>query len=128
VRTHTTIEEAFDQDVLASELPVVVDFGAPWCGPCLAVGPLLDRTAAERAGQLKVVKVNVDEEPGLAARFAITSIPTLVRFQAGAPVARVVGSFAKSDLERALGLDPIDASVETSKRRRGLLTRLGLRS
>ena len=118
-------EETFEREVLADERPVIVDFWAPWCGPCLAVAPLLDRIADERAGELKVVKVNVDEEPGLAVRFGVSSIPTIVLFEGGAPVAGTVGTRGKAHLERALGLPPRDGrSARANGRLRRLLSRL----
>ena len=96
--------KTFEREVLASEQPVIVDFWAPWCGPCLAVGPVLDKIAAERPGELKVVKINIDEEPELAARFGVQSIPTIVLFKDGEPAAGTVGARGKSQLEKALGL------------------------
>ncbi len=96
--------KTFEREVLASEQPVIVDFWAPWCGPCLAVAPLLEQIAAERRGELKVVKVNVDEERELATRFGISSIPTIVLFKDGNPVTGTVGARGKSQLEKALGL------------------------
>jgi thioredoxin 1 len=95
---------SFDTDVLGSEQPVIVDFWAEWCGPCRAVAPVLDKIAEERAGELKVVKVNIDEEPELAQRYGIMSIPTIVLFKGGEPAAAAVGAQPKSMLERNLGL------------------------
>lgn len=92
--------ETFDRDVLASEQPVIVDFGAPWCGPCHAVAPVLERIAAERSEELSVVKVNIDEEPELAVRFGVASIPTILLFADGAPVAGAVGARNKAQLEQ----------------------------
>jgi thioredoxin 1 len=95
---------SFDADVLTSEQPVIVDFWAEWCGPCRAVAPVLDKIAEERAGELKVVKVNIDEEPELAQRYGVMSIPTIVLFKGGEPSAAVVGAQPKSAIERNLGL------------------------
>ncbi len=94
----------FDQEVLQSETPVIVDFWAEWCGPCHAVAPVLDRIAAEREGEVKLVKVNIDEEQGLAQRYGIASIPTMILFRDGQPAAAVVGAQPKGMLERSLGL------------------------
>lgn len=123
-------EETFEREVLASAQPVIVDFWAPWCGPCLAAGPMLDQIATERAGQLKVVKVNVDEEPGLAMRFGVSGIPTIVLFEGGAAVAGTVGTRRKAHLEKALGLPPREGSPSApgNGRLRGLIARFGLRS
>jgi len=96
--------KTFEREVLASEQPVIVDFWAPWCGPCRAVAPVLDRIALERADELKVVKVNVDEEPELAALFGVSTIPTIVLIKDGKPVAATVGARGKAQLEKALGL------------------------
>jgi thioredoxin 1 len=77
----TITESTFQQQVLESEQPVLVDFWAEWCGPCHAVAPILDQIAEERADQLRLVKVNIDEEPELAQRYGIMSIPTMILFE-----------------------------------------------
>ena len=77
--------DTFEQEVLNSETPVLVDFWAEWCGPCHAVAPVLDRIVEEQAGALKLVKVNIDEERELAERFGIASIPTMILFRDGEP-------------------------------------------
>lgn len=97
-------EQTWDQEVLQSEQPVIVDFWAEWCGPCHAVAPVLDRIAEERTNELKLVKVNIDEEQGLAQRYGIASIPTIVLFKDGEPAAAAIGAQPKSSLERSLGL------------------------
>jgi thioredoxin 1 len=94
----------FDEEVLASEKPVVVDFWADWCAPCHFVAPVLDQIARERAGELRLVKVNVDEAPELAQRYGIMNIPTIVLFRGGQPAAAAVGAQPKGALEKALGL------------------------
>ncbi len=96
-------ESTFDQEVIASEQPVIVDFWAEWCGPCHAVAPVLDRIAAEHS-DLKLVKVNIDEEQGLALRYGISSIPAMILFRGGEPAAAAIGAQPKGALERALGL------------------------
>jgi thioredoxin 1 len=90
--------------VLQSETPVIVDFWAEWCGPCRAVSPILEQIAEERAKELRVVKVNIDEEPELQQRYGILSIPTIVLFKGGEPSAAAVGAQPKRMLERSLGL------------------------
>jgi thioredoxin 1 len=102
--TETIKTDTFDTEVLQSEKPVIVDFWAEWCGPCHAVAPVLDEIARERADHLRVVKVNIDEEPALAQRYGIMSIPTIVLFKAGEPAAAALGAQPKSMLERSLGL------------------------
>ena len=94
----------FDTEVLGSTEPVIVDFWAEWCGPCRAVAPVLDKIAEERSGEVRVVKVNIDEEPELAQRYGIMSIPTIVLFKGGEPSAAAVGAQPKSMLEKNLGL------------------------
>jgi thioredoxin 1 len=96
--------DTFETEVLQSEKPVIVDFWAEWCGPCHAVAPVLDEIARERADDLRVVKVNIDEEPALAQRYGIMSIPTIVLFKSGEPAAAALGAQPKRMLERSLGL------------------------
>ena len=97
-------ESTFEQEVLQSDKPVLVDFWAEWCGPCHAVSPVLDRIVEERNGELKLVKINIDEEQGLAQRYGIASIPTMVLFKDGAPAAAAVGAQPKGALEKSLGI------------------------
>ncbi len=93
----------FEQEVLKSDKPVIVDFWADWCGPCHAVAPVLDKIAGEH-DELRLVKVNIDEEPELAQRYGIVSIPTMVLFKDGEPAAAAIGAQPKTALEQALGL------------------------
>mgnify|MGYP001020397728 FL=1 len=93
--------EGFAQEVAGAPL-TLVDFFAPWCGPCRLVSPILEELARDHAGRLKVVKVNVDEHPGLAARYGVRSVPTLVLFRRGAPVATWVGASPRRVLEERL--------------------------
>jgi thioredoxin 1 len=102
--TTAATESTFDQEVLASETPVLVDFWAEWCGPCHAVSPILEKIVEERNGELKLVKVNIDEEQELARRYGIMSIPAMIIFKDGEPAAGAVGAQPKGALERALGL------------------------
>ena len=95
--------ETFDQEVIQSDKAVLVDFWAEWCGPCHAVAPVLDRIAAEREDELKLVKVNIDAENELASRFGVASIPTMILFKDGEPAAAAVGAQPKSALERSFG-------------------------
>jgi thioredoxin 1 len=102
-------EATFEQKVLQNEKPVLVDFWAEWCGPCHAVAPVLDKIASEREGELEIVKVNIDEEQGIAQRYGIASIPTMVLFKDGEPAAAAVGAQPKGALEKQLGLAGVEA-------------------
>jgi thioredoxin 1 len=97
-------DQSFETEVLQSDKPVIVDFWAEWCGPCHAVAPVLDKIVDERNGELKLVKVNIDEQPSLAARFGVQSIPTMILFKDGEPAAAAIGAQPKPALERALGI------------------------
>ena len=103
-------EQTFEQEVLQSEKPVLVDFWAEWCGPCHAVAPVLDKIAEERQGELRLVKVNIDENQNLAVKYGIQSIPAMVLFKGGEPAAAAIGAQPKGALEKALGLDPVAAA------------------
>jgi thioredoxin 1 len=100
----TITESTFQHEVLESTGPVLVDFWAQWCGPCHAVAPILDQIAGERPDELRLVKVNIDEEPELARRYGVMSIPTMILFEAGQPKAAAVGAQPKGMLEKSLGL------------------------
>ncbi len=97
-------EATFEQEVLTSETPVLVDFWAEWCGPCHAVAPVLEQIVEERGDDLKLVKVNIDNEQALSIRYGVMSIPTMILFRDGAPAAAAVGAKPKASLERDLGL------------------------
>jgi thioredoxin 1 len=100
----TVTEQSFEEEVLQSDKPVIVDFWAEWCGPCHAVAPVLDRIVEERNGDVKLVKVNIDEQPALSQRFGVQSIPTMILFKGGEPAAAAIGAHPKPALEKALGL------------------------
>ena len=95
-------EQTFEKDVLQSEIPVLVDFWAAWCGPCRMVAPVLDQIAAEHEGKIRIVKVNVDEEPALAAQYRITSIPAMKVFKGGDEVRELIGAMPKQMIEQQL--------------------------
>lgn len=88
---HVT-DEAFEQEVLQSQTPVVVDFWAPWCGPCRMVGPILDDLAKQYAGKVTIAKINTDENPQWATKYGVQGIPTLLFIQGGEEVDRIVGA------------------------------------
>jgi len=96
--TLTFTDVAFDQDVLKSDTPVLVDFWAPWCGPCKAMAPTVDAIAAEYAGKVKVGKMNTDDNPGTAMRYGIRRIPTLLLFKDGKVVDQRVGAMPKPEV------------------------------
>ncbi|HEV2527350.1 MAG TPA: thioredoxin [Thermomicrobiales bacterium] len=91
-------DSTFNQEVLESDRPVLVDFWASWCGPCKAVAPILNEIASEQAAGLKIAKVNIDENQQYAARLGVTSIPTMVVFKNGQPVDKIVGAMPKQSI------------------------------
>jgi thioredoxin len=97
-------EATFDEQVLQSDKAVLVDFWAEWCGPCHAVAPVLEKIVEEHGDELRLVKVNIDEEQELATRYGVMSIPTMILFKDGEPTGAVIGAQPKSSIERALGI------------------------
>jgi len=102
-RVREVTDASFEEDVLSSELPVVVDFWAPWCGPCRAVHPILEQLAEEHAGRVEFAKLNIDEHPEAASRYDVFSIPTVILFEDGEPRETVIGAYPRSHFERAFG-------------------------
>jgi thioredoxin 1 len=99
-KTVAVSDAEFEQKVLKAATPVVVDFWAPWCGPCRAVAPILDELSVEYDGKLTIAKVNTDEDQVWMSKFGITGIPTMIMFKDGKEVGRVVGARPKGDLKK----------------------------
>jgi thioredoxin 1 len=95
-------DESFERDVLQADMPIVLDFWAPWCGPCKAVEPILQRLAAESRGRVEFAKLNIDENPLTAARYDVLSIPTTIVFEGGEAKATLIGARPRAHYERAL--------------------------
>ncbi len=95
-------DASFEQEVLQSDVPVLVDFWAEWCGPCRALAPKLEELATEMGGKVKVVKLNIDENPQAPARFGVRGIPTMILFKGGAEVDQIVGNHPKENIEAML--------------------------
>jgi len=101
-KPETVSDSTFEENVLKSGTPVLVDFWAPWCGPCKMIAPVLEQLATEYDAKLKVAKLDVDENPTTAQKFGVMSIPTMILFKDGQPVERLVGYMPKGNLVKAL--------------------------
>ncbi len=91
-------ESSFESEVVNSDLPVLIDFWAEWCGPCKEISPLLDEISNEMKDKIKIVKINIDDNPNIPSQYGVQSIPTLIIFKKGEPVATKVGSSIKTEL------------------------------
>lgn len=96
------VDSVFDKEVMESEIPVLVDFWAPWCGPCRALSPVIEEISNDYEGSVKVGKVNVDENPETTMKFSIRSIPTLIVFKNGEVAEQIIGAVPKSEIEKVL--------------------------
>ncbi|MBI2761304.1 MAG: thioredoxin [Chloroflexi bacterium] len=95
-------DQTFESEVIKADVPVLVDFWAPWCGPCRMVAPIVEELAGEYEGKVNFYKLNTDENPAVSSRYGIRSIPTLLVFKGGEPVGQIVGFRPKSDLKKRL--------------------------
>lgn len=95
-------DKNFREEVLQSNIPVVVDFWAPWCGPCRVVAPVVEELSQEYAGKIKIVKMNTDENPSTPSQYMIISIPTLIFFKNGKPIDQLVGIQSKNEIKKHL--------------------------
>jgi len=102
VKAVEVTEATFDSEVLKSPIPVMVDFWAEWCGPCKMIGPIIEELADSYAGKVKIVKVDIDNNPGLSMKYSIRSIPTILFFKNGNVVSQVVGAHKRAEYERHL--------------------------
>ena len=100
----TLTDATFDTEITDASLPMIVDFWAPWCGPCRMVGPVIEEIAGDHPDKVTVGKLNVDENPATASKFGIMSIPTIILFKDGQPAKKVIGARPKADLEREFEL------------------------
>jgi len=100
----TLTDATFDTEVGAARTPMIVDFWAPWCGPCRMVGPVIEEIAEDHAGKVSIAKLNVDENPATAQKFGIMSIPTIILFKDGQAAKKVIGARSKADFEREFEL------------------------
>lgn len=98
-------DDSFKKEVLESELPVLVDFWAPWCGPCKMIGPFIEESAKEFDKKIKVCKINIDDNPKIATHYGVMSIPTLMFFKNGKVMDQIVGALSKQELKKKIQLN-----------------------